>query len=150
MDFSVGVVQTDELYNRSFILEIIRIKMSRLFLALGAINAFLCVLLGAIGAHILKQKFSGELFNTFQTGLQYHFYHALGLILIGVLLFHLPQSKLVKLSGWVMLTGILFFSGTLYIVSFTEMRSLGMVAPIGGLSLMSAWLILAYAIWSEK
>ncbi|HNC40582.1 MAG TPA: DUF423 domain-containing protein [Nitrosomonas sp.] len=44
----------------------------------------------------------------------------------------------------------MFFSGTLYIVSFTEMRSLGMVAPIGGLSLMSAWLILAYAIWSEK
>lgn len=124
--------------------------MSRLFLALGAINAFVCVLMGAIGAHILKQKFSSDLYNTFQTGLQYHFYHALGLILIGTLLFHLPQSKLVKLSGWVMLTGILFFSGTLYIISFTEMRTLGMVAPIGGVSLMSAWLMLAYAIWFKK
>ena len=118
--------------------------MSRLFLA------FVCVLMGAIGAHILKQKFSSDLYNTFQTGLQYHFYHALGLILIGTLLFHLPQSKLVKLSGWVMLTGILFFSGTLYIISFTEMRTLGMVAPIGGVSLMSAWLMLAYAIWFKK
>ncbi len=124
--------------------------MSRLFLALGAINAFVCVVMGAIGAHILKQKFSSDLYNTFQTGLQYHFYHALGLILIGTLLFHLPQSKLVKLSGWVMLTGILFFSGTLYIISFTEMRTLGMVAPIGGVSLMSAWLMLAYAIWFKK
>jgi len=124
--------------------------MSRLFLALGAINAFVCVLMGAIGAHILKQKFSSDLYNTFQTGLQYHFYHALGLILIGTLLFHLPQSKLVKLSGWVMLIGILFFSGTLYIISFTEMRTLGMVAPIGGVSLMSAWLMLAYAIWFKK
>lgn len=124
--------------------------MSRLFLALGAINAFVCVLMGAIGAHILKQKLSSDLYNTFQTGLQYHFYHALGLILIGTLLFHLPQSKLVKLSGWVMLTGILFFSGTLYVISFTEMRTLGMVAPIGGVSLMSAWLMLAYAIWFKK
>ena len=124
--------------------------MSRLFLALGAINAFVCVLMGAIGAHILKQKLSSDLYNTFQTGLQYHFYHALGLILIGTLLLHLPQSKLVKLSGWVMLTGILFFSGTLYVISFTEMRTLGMVAPIGGVSLMSAWLMLAYAIWFKK
>ena len=143
-------MQTDKLYNRSFILEFIGIMMSRLFIVLGAINTFLCVLLGAIGTHVLKHKFSSELLNTFQTGLQYHFYHALALILIGILLFHLPQSKFVKLSGWVMFTGILFFSGTLYVVSFTEMRALGMVAPIGGLSLMSAWLILAYGIWSEK
>lgn len=124
--------------------------MLRIFLVLGAINAFFCVVMGAMGAHILKHKLTSDMFSTFQTGLQYHFYHALGLILIGVLILHQPQSKLLKLAGWIMFVGILFFSGTLYIISFTEMRTLGMVAPIGGLSLMSAWLMLAYALWTDK
>ena len=120
--------------------------MLRIFLVLGAINAFFCVVMGAMGAHILKHKLTSDMFST----LQYHFYHALGLILIGVLILHHPQSKLLKLAGWIMFVGILFFSGTLYVVSFTEMRTLGMVAPIGGLSLMSAWLMLAYALWTDK
>ncbi|SFL96418.1 DUF423 domain-containing protein [Nitrosomonas communis] len=125
--------------------------MPRTFLALGAINAFLCVLFGALGAHGLKHTLTTDMLVIFQTGVQYHFYHALGLILVGlVLLINLSQSRLLKLSGWLMFTGILLFSGTLYIMSVTGIRGLGIVAPFGGLSYMSAWLLFAYAAWTGK
>ncbi len=124
--------------------------MPRIFFTLGTINAFLCVLLGALGAHGLKHKLTTDMLATFQTGVQYHFYHALGLILIGLVLLNFPQSRLLKLSGWAMFAGIVLFSGTLYIVSLTGIRGLGMVAPLGGLSYMSAWLLFAYAAWTGK
>ena len=124
--------------------------MSRIFLTLGTLNAFICVLLGALGAHGLKHTLSPDMLTVFQTGVQYHFYHALGLILVGLVLFNFPQSKLLKLSGWLMLTGIVLFSGTLYIISLTEVREFSKVAPFGGLSYMSAWLLFAYAAWRNK
>jgi uncharacterized membrane protein YgdD (TMEM256/DUF423 family) len=125
--------------------------MPRTFLALGAINAFLCVLFGALGAHGLKHTLTTDMLVIFQTGVQYHFYHALGLILVGlVLLINLSQSRLLKLSGWLMFTGIVLFSGTLYIMSVTGIRGLGIIAPFGGLSYMSAWLLFAYAAWTGK
>lgn len=124
--------------------------MPRIFFTLGTINAFLCVLLGAVGAHGLKHQLATDMLATFQTGVQYHFYHALGLILIGLVLLNFPHSRLLKLSGWVMFAGIVLFSGTLYIVSLTGIRGLGMIAPLGGLSYMSAWLLFAYAAWTGK
>jgi uncharacterized membrane protein YgdD (TMEM256/DUF423 family) len=125
--------------------------MPRIFLTLGAINAFLCVLFGALGAHGLKHTLTTDMFVIFQTGVQYHFYHALGLILVGLgLLTNLSQSRLLKLSGWLMFTGIVLFSGTLYIISVTEIRGLGVIAPFGGLSYMIAWLLFAYAAWTGK
>lgn len=124
--------------------------MSRFFLALGAFNAFLCVALGAMGAHVLKAQLTVDMLANYQTGVQYHFYHALGLILVGLLLDHLPSSRSLKVSGILMCSGILFFSGTLYIISLTGMRGLGMIAPLGGISYMSAWLLLTYAAWKHK
>ena len=124
--------------------------MPRIFLTLGTLNAFLCVLLGALGAHGLKHTLTPDMLVIFQTGVQYHFYHALGLVLAGLALFHLPQSRLLKLSGWLMFTGIILFSGTLYLISLTELRGLGKIAPFGGLSYMSAWLLFAYAAWTNK
>lgn len=125
--------------------------MPRIFLTLGTINAFLCVLLGALGAHALKHALTTDMLAIFQTGVQYHFYHALGLILVGLVLqFNLAQSRLLKLSGWLMFTGIVLFSGTLYIISITGIRGLSMIAPVGGLSYMSAWLLFAYAAWTGK
>lgn len=125
--------------------------MPRIFLTLGAINAFFCVLLGALGAHALKHTLTADMLALFQTGVQYHFYHALGLVLVGlVLLFNLPQSRLLKLAGWLMLTGIVLFSGTLYLISITGIRGLSMLAPFGGFSFMSAWLLFAYAVWTGK
>ncbi len=124
--------------------------MPKTFLMLGTINVLLCIALGAFGSHGLKQILSPETMATFQTGVQYHFYHALGLILLGLIRFHMPSSRLIPISGWLMLMGILLFSVNLYVMSLTGMRQLGMVAPFGGLSFMSAWIILTYAIWKEK
>jgi len=124
--------------------------MPRTFLMLGAINAFLCVAFGAFGAHGLKQRLSVDMLAVYQTGVQYHFYHALGLIVVGLVLFHLPKSRPVVLSGWLMLTGIVLFSVSLYALSLTGIRGLGMVTPFGGVAFLSAWALLAYGVWTAK
>lgn len=124
--------------------------MPKTFLILGTINVFLCIALGAFGAHGLKHILSAEMLTTYHTAVQYHFYHALGLILLGLIRFHMPTSRLLPLSGWLMLTGIILFSVNLYILSLTGIRQLGMIAPLGGTAFLSAWAILTYAIWREK
>jgi len=124
--------------------------MPRIFLMLGAINAFLCVAFGAFGAHGLKQSLSAEMLTVYQTGVQYHFYHSLGLIIVGLVLLHFPRSKSVLLSGWLMLGGIALFSASLYALSLTGIRALGMITPLGGISFLSAWLLLTYGIKNTK
>jgi uncharacterized membrane protein YgdD (TMEM256/DUF423 family) len=117
---------------------------------LGAINAFLCVAFGAFGAHGLKQSLSAEMLTVYQTGVQYHFYHSLGLIIVGLVLLHIPKSKSVLLSGWLMLGGIVLFSASLYALSLTEIRALGAITPLGGIAFLSAWLLLAYGVKNTK
>lgn len=124
--------------------------MSRIFIALGAVNAFLCVVLGALGAHWLKAMLTANMLTNFQIGVQYHFYHAIGLILVGLAMDRFPQVRALKFSGVLMMAGIILFSGTLYVVSLTGWRGLGMVAPLGGSSYMASWLLLAYAAWKHK
>lgn len=125
-------------------------SMSRIFLTLGAVNAFLCVALGAFGAHGLKQRLSVEMLAVYQTGVQYHFYHALGLVGVGLMLLHYPASKPMRLSGWLMLAGIVLFSVSLYALSLTGIRGLGAITPLGGVAFLSAWAMLAYGAWTAK
>jgi len=124
--------------------------MPRIFLMLGAINAFLCVAFGAFGAHGLKQKLSVDMLAVYQTGVQYHFYHSLGLIVVGLVLLHFPKSRSILLSGWLMLAGIVLFSTSLYALSLTEIRALGAITPFGGIAFLSAWLLLAYGVKTTK
>jgi uncharacterized membrane protein YgdD (TMEM256/DUF423 family) len=124
--------------------------MSRIFLTLGAVNAFLCVALGAFGAHGLKQRLSAEMLAVYQTGVQYHFYHALGLIAVGIVLLHYPASKPARTSGWLMLAGIVLFSVSLYALSLSGVRGLGAITPFGGVAFLSAWALLAYGAWTAK
>ena len=84
--------------------------------------------------------------NVYQTGIQYHFYHALGLIIIGLLALHLPVSIWLKWSGWLMFSGIILFSGSLYMLALTNIRWLGAITPLGGLAFILAWLMLSMAI----
>ena len=122
----------------------------KIFLTLGAVNAFLCVALGAFGAHGLKQTLSADMLAVYQTGVQYHFYHALGLIAVGPMLFQFPASRWVALSGWLMFAGIVLFSVSLYVLSLTGIRELGVITPFGGLSFLIAWAMLAYGSWSAR
>lgn len=120
--------------------------MSKTFLCLGSINAFLCVLLGAFGAHALKSRLSPELLEIYGTAVQYHFYHALGLLAVGVTFLHMPTSGYLKWSGWAMLIGIVLFCGSLYALSLSGARWLGAITPLGGAAFLGAWLLLAVAV----
>ncbi len=120
--------------------------MFKLFTALGSINALMAVMLGAFGAHALKSRLSPEMMEIFQTGVQYHFYHALGLLVVGIIAYHLPDSGWLKWSGWLMLAGIIIFSGSLYILSTTGIKWLGAITPIGGTAFIVAWILLTVAV----
>lgn len=123
--------------------------MSNIFLITGSLAMALAVVLGAFGAHGLQDRLAPGRMDTFETGVTYHFYHALGLLLAGVLARYFPEAASVKWAGWLMLAGIALFSGSLYLLSIFEIRWLGAVTPVGGLSFILAWLLLAYAVWNS-
>lgn len=113
---------------------------------MGGISAALAVILGAFGAHALKSRLTVELLEIFQTGVQYHFYHALGLLAAGILAIHYPDSSYLRWSGWLMLAGIILFSGSLYVLSLSGIRWFGTIAPVGGISFILAWILLIIAV----
>ncbi|MGB1799801.1 MAG: DUF423 domain-containing protein [Gammaproteobacteria bacterium] len=119
------------------------------FLLLGSANAMLAVIFGAFGAHALKARLDENLLRVFQTGVEYHFYHAFGLILIGILAINLGINGWIKTAGWMMFAGIILFSGSLYLLSILNLRWLGMITPIGGLLFILSWLSLSIAIFKN-
>lgn len=122
---------------------------AKLFLLLGSANALLAVMLGAFGAHALKSRLDETMLNVYQTGVQYHFYHALGLILVGIIALNIPLNIWIKNSGWMMFFGIVLFSGSLYLLSILNLRWLGMITPLGGLLFILAWLSLFISILKQ-
>jgi uncharacterized membrane protein YgdD (TMEM256/DUF423 family) len=119
---------------------------AKLFLAIGCIAALLAVALGAFGAHGLKARIAPELMAAYQTGVEYHFYHALGVILLGLTALHLPESVYLRSAGWAMLAGIVLFSGSLYLLALTGLVWLGAITPAGGAAFIAAWGLFAAAI----
>ena len=107
---------------------------AKLFLILGGINAALVVLLGAFGAHALKARLTAEMLAVYQTGVHYHLFHALGLLVVGLVATQIADSTYLKWSGWLMLAGIVLFSGSLYVLNISGLRRLGMVTPTGGIA----------------
>jgi uncharacterized membrane protein YgdD (TMEM256/DUF423 family) len=105
----------------------------------------LAVLLGAFGAHGLKSLLSPELMAVYQTGVQYHFYHSLALLAVGVMLSQMPALNALRWSGWLFLFGMTVFSGSLYLLSVSGIRWLGAITPIGGVAMVAGWLLLAWA-----
>jgi len=118
--------------------------MDRFFFTAGAIAAFIAVALGAFGAHSLKTKISADMLNIFEVGVRYQIYHAFGLIAVAWATTRWPSAGL-NTAGWCFIAGIVIFSGSLYLLSFTGIRWLGAVTPIGGLAFLAGWAIL---IWS--
>jgi uncharacterized membrane protein YgdD (TMEM256/DUF423 family) len=118
---------------------------AKLFLAIGCIAALLAVAIGAFGAHGLKARIAPELMPVYKTGVEYHFYHALGIILVGLAAFHLPPSACLRGAGWAMLAGIVLFSGSLYLLSLTGLAWLSAITPFGGVAFIAAWGLFAAA-----
>jgi uncharacterized membrane protein YgdD (TMEM256/DUF423 family) len=112
----------------------------------GAILAFLGVALGAFGAHALKSRLDADLLAVYQTGVQYHLVHALGIVLIGILVMQLPAARWLPIAAWTMTAGVILFSGSLYLLSITGVRMLGAVTPVGGVALLAAWLLVAFGV----
>ncbi|MCR8629768.1 DUF423 domain-containing protein [Paenibacillus radicis (ex Xue et al. 2023)] len=119
--------------------------MNTLFL-LGGLNMLLSVALGAFGAHALKNRLTPDMLKVYQTGIQYHMAHALGLILIGVVS-GLPSvnGPLMITAGWLIVAGIILFSGSLYALSLSGIKKLGAITPIGGLAFLAGWLVFIIA-----
>jgi uncharacterized membrane protein YgdD (TMEM256/DUF423 family) len=123
---------------------------AKLFILLGALAGAAGVALGAFGAHALKARLGSDMLAVWQTAVQYHFWHALALIAIGILIaLALPGSVLLRWAGWLMVAGILLFSGSLYALALSGVRSLGAVTPFGGVAWIVAWVLLAVAVWKS-
>jgi len=115
--------------------------MTNLIIAFGAINAFLAVGAGAFGAHGLKSILTPEYLAVFKTAADYQLIHGIGLILIGILSKDYA-SPYITVSAIFMFIGIIFFSGSLYLLTLTGTKWLGAITPIGGLCFLIAWLTL--------
>jgi uncharacterized membrane protein YgdD (TMEM256/DUF423 family) len=115
------------------------------FVFLGSLNMMLAVIFGAFGAHGLKSRVSAEQLAWWHAGVNYHAWHALGLFAIGLLLLNQPSLSPAKSAGWLMQSGIIIFSGSLYAMTLGAPRWFGAITPIGGLAFIAAWVVLAWA-----
>jgi len=118
---------------------------SHLFITIASASGFLAVVCGAFGAHALKNRLPTDLMAIWQTAVQYHFWHTLALLGIGILLTQGAHSKWLTASGWLFSAGIVIFSGSLYILALSGMRWLGAITPVGGVLWLAAWSCLFYA-----
>jgi len=120
------------------------IEMQRNFAAIGAVLGFLSVALGAFGAHALKKVLSPDMLAVYHTGVEYQMAHSLALLLVSLATVHVP-SKLLTYAGWLFVTGIILFSGSLYLLAVTGIQRLGAITPLGGLCFLAGWALLAIA-----
>jgi len=118
--------------------------MERTFLMLGALSGAISVAAGAFGAHALRSRVEPRLLEVFETGARYQMYHALALLVVAWAASRWPGS-LTTASGWLFVAGTVIFSGSLYAMTFTGIRALGAITPIGGVCFIAGWLCLAFA-----
>ena len=115
-------------------------------LAIASLAMLLAVALGAFGAHALKSRLTPEMTVTWQTAVQYHAWHSLALFGVGLLMLHWPERADLGIASWLLLAGIVLFSGSLYALALSGVRGLGAVTPIGGIAFLAGWAVLAWAI----
>jgi uncharacterized membrane protein YgdD (TMEM256/DUF423 family) len=111
------------------------------WLLVAAINGFLAVAFGAFAAHGLSGRIDAHALDTFKTGANYHMYHALALGLAAMT----GRSPQTNAAAWFFLIGIVLFSGSLYLLAVTGIRTLGIITPFGGLSFLIGWALLGWA-----
>lgn len=123
--------------------------MSSTWFGMGAVAAAIGVGLGAFGAHGLKARVSPEMLAVFETGVRYHLIHALGLLSVGWAAGRWPGPS-TQAAGFLMIIGIILFSGSLYLMTLTGIRWLGAITPLGGLAFIAAWVSLAVSAFRSQ
>jgi uncharacterized membrane protein YgdD (TMEM256/DUF423 family) len=125
--------------------------MTRIFLVIGAILAGLSVAAGAFASHALKDRLTERALEIWETGAKYQIYHALALLLIGLLLIKAETGgNWLNIAGFAFITGIVLFSGSLYGLSLSGIKWLGAITPLGGVAFLVGWGCLAVAAWGLK
>lgn len=119
--------------------------MDRRVFAAGSILAGLAVVFGAFGAHALEAHLSPDLLGTFETGVRYQMYHALGLLALAWAIEQWPERRLLP-AAWLLLVGTVVFSGSLYFLVLTGIRWIGAITPIGGVALIAGWGLAAWRL----
>jgi uncharacterized membrane protein YgdD (TMEM256/DUF423 family) len=122
---------------------------ARRFCMLAALLLAFATVIGALAAHAFKHRLSAEQYAVLQTALQYQYFHALGLMAIG-LLFERAPGYILQLAGWLVLGGVLLFSGSLYLLLAGAPRFVGLLTPLGGLALIAGWCAVALALGGKR
>ena len=120
---------------------------ARSALVLACVLGAIGVALGAFGAHALRARVSPDLVAVWQTAVQYHVVHALALLGTGLFMLHRPDAPAAAIGAWLFVAGIALFSGSLYALVLTGVRTLGAVTPFGGVAFIAGWIALGYAGW---
>jgi len=115
----------------------------KVFFVLGCVNAFLSVALGAFGAHLLRYKVTPQMLLTWEKGVDYQMYHALALLFISLCIKQWPDVRRVRTAGFLLVMGIVLFSGSLYALVLMQINSFGWITPIGGITFLWGWILLA-------
>lgn len=123
--------------------------MARIFLFLGALSAFLGVAAGAFGAHGLRSRLSTDMLAVFEVGVRYQMYHAFALLATAWIQTRWPSSMVIA-AGWCFVIGTALFSGSLYLLSVTEIRWMGAITPVGGVTYLLGWLLIALSVWKNR
>lgn len=119
------------------------------YFAIGAINAAIAIALGAFGAHGLEKHLSDHYIEIFETGVRYHMYSSLGLMLIALFAKQIGASKLALNGGRLIVAGIVLFSGSLYVLSLSGESKLGIITPFGGVALLAGWTCVIVAAFKK-
>jgi uncharacterized membrane protein YgdD (TMEM256/DUF423 family) len=119
--------------------------MSNLFVFLGSVSGGLAVVLGAFGAHALRDRLGPQMLAVFETGVRYQLFHALAMLAVALLSERGRSASLLASSGALFLVGTFLFSGSLYVLTMTGVRWVGAITPIGGICFLGGWVLLALA-----
>lgn len=122
---------------------------SKYLLISGSLFMVLAVGFGAFGAHIVQELLTPDRFDVFKTAVEYHFYHAIGLLILGLISQRIESSKWIQWSGYCMIAGIVIFSGSLYILTLTDTSWLGAVTPLGGFAFILGWVFLILGVLKQ-
>jgi uncharacterized membrane protein YgdD (TMEM256/DUF423 family) len=124
--------------------------MIRTYGVLGSLLALLAVAVGAFGAHGLENVIDADLLAAYKTGVQYHMFHALGLLALALVSDKLGETQALRWAGRLLTLGIVLFSGSLYVMAVTGIKPLGIITPFGGVSFLAGWAMFATAFLKHR